>query len=225
MRVLVLCHVGRRHVHPHRAVRRRPLTGSPQNRDMSRRGEGLLGYWTVLFVRALVEHPAGYEPLLAHSRRGHCGLRCNTALSASGKMIGFGAAVPQPARSHAYASPTPSLGSTQGLLLARAGSPLARQDSHLLDDRQSFMKASHPPIPFDQPCLVALFFLSPHCRWPISRRRISIFIATHHSVYDFAFVVEPADLIMPEADVVTHWRRSALWQALQRPLGKRVKVI
>ena len=75
-------------------------------------------------------------------------------------MIGFGAAVPQPARSHAYASQTPSLGSAQGLLLARAGSPLARQDSHLLDDRQSFMEASHPPIPFDQPCLGALNFLS-----------------------------------------------------------------
>jgi hypothetical protein len=42
------------------------------------------------------------------------------------------------------------------------GSPLARQDAHLLDDRQSFMEASHPPIPFDQPCLVALFFLSSH---------------------------------------------------------------
>jgi len=75
-------------------------------------------------------------------------------------MIGFGAAVPQPARSHAYASQTPSLGSAQGLLLTRVGSPLARQDSHLLDDRQSFMEASHPPFPFDQPCLVARTCLS-----------------------------------------------------------------
>lgn len=33
---------------------------------LSRRGEGLPGYWTVLFVRALVEHPAGYDSLLAH---------------------------------------------------------------------------------------------------------------------------------------------------------------
>jgi hypothetical protein len=31
---------------------------------------------------------------------------------------------------------------------------------HPLDDEQSFMKASPPPIPFDQPCLVALNFLS-----------------------------------------------------------------
>jgi hypothetical protein len=32
---------------------------------------------------------------------------------------------------------------------------------HPLDDAQSFMKASPPPIPFDQPCLVALICLSP----------------------------------------------------------------
>jgi hypothetical protein len=37
---------------------------------------------------------------------------------------------------------------------------LAGQDSHLLDDKQSFMKASHPPIPFDPQGLVALNFLS-----------------------------------------------------------------
>jgi hypothetical protein len=30
---------------------------------------------------------------------------------------------------------------------------------HPLDDEQSFLKASPPPIPFDQPCLVALNFL------------------------------------------------------------------
>ena len=38
--------------------------GSPALRktgDGSRRGEGLPGYWTVLFVRAMVEHPAGYR--------------------------------------------------------------------------------------------------------------------------------------------------------------------
>src|SRR5215475_3320856 len=60
--------------------------------------------------------------------------RDHPALSASGKTIGFGAAVPRPARSHAYASPSPSLGSAPGLLPARAGSPLAGQVSHLLDD-------------------------------------------------------------------------------------------
>ena len=72
------------------------------------------------------------------------------------KDIGFGAAVPRPARSSAYASPAVSPRPAQGWLPARAGSPLAGQDSHLLDDKQSFMKASHPPIPFDPQGLVAL---------------------------------------------------------------------
>ena len=74
--------------------------------------------------------------------------------------IGFGAAFPWPACSRAYASPTPFLRPSQGSLPAWAGSPLARRALHPLDDAQSFMKASPPPIPFDQPCLVALFYLS-----------------------------------------------------------------
>src|SRR6266478_7699580 len=72
--------------------------------------------------------------------------------------IGFGAAVPRPARSSAYASPAVSPRPAQGWLPAWAGSPLAGQDSHLLDDTQSFMKASPPPIPFDPQGLVALGF-------------------------------------------------------------------
>jgi hypothetical protein len=68
MRTLVLCLLGRRHVRPPRAVRRRRVTGSPHNRGVSRRGEGLPGYGAVLFVRAMVEHPAGYHPLLAQKK-------------------------------------------------------------------------------------------------------------------------------------------------------------
>jgi len=60
---------GRRHVRPPRAGRRRRGTGSPARRDGSRRGEGLPGYGTVLFVRALVEHPAGDPSLLAQKIR------------------------------------------------------------------------------------------------------------------------------------------------------------
>jgi hypothetical protein len=33
---------------------------------LSRRSEGLPGSWAVLFLRAVVVHPAGYDPLLAH---------------------------------------------------------------------------------------------------------------------------------------------------------------
>jgi hypothetical protein len=48
----------------------------------------------------------------------------------------------------------------QAWLPARAGSPLAGRDLHPLDNERSFMKSSHPPIPFDQQGLVALNFLS-----------------------------------------------------------------
>ena len=77
-----------------RVVRRRRVTGSPQDRDMSRRGEGLPGYGAVLFVRAMVEHPAGYGPLLAHNTERPLWPSSNSAPWASGKVIGFGAACP-----------------------------------------------------------------------------------------------------------------------------------
>jgi hypothetical protein len=74
--------------------------------------------------------------------------------------IGFGAAFPWPTCSPAYASPAVSPRPAQGWLPARAGSPLAGRDSHPLDNEQSFMEVSHPPIPFDPQGLVALKFLS-----------------------------------------------------------------
>ena len=70
------------------------------------------------------------------------------------------AAFPWPTCSHADASPAVFPRQAQGLLPARAGSPLAGQDAHLLDDTQSFMETSHPPIPFDPQGLVALIYLS-----------------------------------------------------------------
>jgi hypothetical protein len=144
-----------------RAVRRRRVTGSPLHRNSSRRGEGLPGYGTVLFVRALVEHPAGYGPLLALFTQGALiAFDENPALSASGKTRGFGAAVPRPARSHAYASQNLFPRTAQGWLPARAGSPLAGQDSHLLDDTRGFVVASHLPVPLDPQGLVALNVLS-----------------------------------------------------------------
>ena len=60
----------------------------------ARRGESLPGYWTVLFVRAMVEHPAGYDPLLAHDTEKSLLPSSNSAPWASGKVIGFGAAWP-----------------------------------------------------------------------------------------------------------------------------------
>jgi hypothetical protein len=110
----------------------------------------------------MVEHPAGYK---APPRPGKLDAGVVVAfdeiqLSRHPGSIGFGAAVPRPARLHAYASPIPFLESAQGLLPAWAGSPLAGRVSHPLDGTQSFMKASPPPIPFDQQSLVALDLLS-----------------------------------------------------------------
>src|SRR5262249_13311716 len=77
-----------------RVVRRRRVTGSPQDRNVSRRGEGLPGYGAVLFVRAMVEHPAGYGPLLAHTTEKPLLPSGKSGPWASGKVIGFGAACP-----------------------------------------------------------------------------------------------------------------------------------
>ena len=94
------------------------------------------------------------------SRRGWLLPSGKTGLSASGKARGFGAAFPWPTRSRAYASPALFRRLSQGSLPTWAGSPLVGRDLHPLDDTQSFMKASPPPIPFDQQSLVALNFLS-----------------------------------------------------------------
>src|SRR5262249_43683781 len=110
----------------------------------------------------MVEPPAGYQapPRPRKLAAGVVVAFDEIQLSRHPGSIGFGAAVPRPARLHAYASPIPFLESAQGLLPAWAGSPLAGRVSHPLDGKQSFMKASPPPIPFDQQSLVALNFLS-----------------------------------------------------------------
>ena len=77
-----------------RVVRRRRVTGSPPDRNVSRRSEGLPGYGAVLFVRAMVEHPAGYVPLLAHLTERLLWPSGKSGPWASGKEIGFGAACP-----------------------------------------------------------------------------------------------------------------------------------
>jgi hypothetical protein len=103
-------------------------------------------------------------PDMVHSspttRRSPCCLQVNQDPGPPGRLEVAGPPAPWPTRSPAYASPRPVLTPAQGWLPARAGSPLAGQDSHLLDDTQSFMKALHPPVPIDPHCLVALICLS-----------------------------------------------------------------
>lgn len=140
----------------------------------SRRGEDLPGYWTVLFMRAVVEHPAGYNPSLplllfeeihgrvvvAFRRKRTLGIR---------DVIAFEAAVPRLTSSRAYASPASFPRPSPGSLPARAGSPLAGRDSHPLDDTSKFHGViAIPPFPFDQQSLVALFALRSTLRQPAS---------------------------------------------------------
>ena len=53
------------------------IAGKPISNDRAPvfRNVGLPGYWAVLFLRAVVVHPAGCDLLLAHYRSSRCGLR------------------------------------------------------------------------------------------------------------------------------------------------------
>ncbi len=119
-----------------------------------RRDEGLPGAWAVLFVRAVVQDPAECNALLTHLGGTCRGLQASQNPGHPGCDVS-GADSPRLTRSRAYASTTPSPRPLQGSLPTRAGSPLAGRASHPLDDLRSFKEASHPPFPFDQPCLVA----------------------------------------------------------------------
>ena len=54
----------------------------------------------------------------------------------------FEATQPRPTCSRTYASPTASPRPSQGSLSAQAGSPLAEQVSHPLEDERSFMESA-----------------------------------------------------------------------------------
>jgi hypothetical protein len=160
MRALVLCPWGADDT----CARHVPCVGdgSPALRSTgvsSRRGEGLPGYGAILFVRAMVEHPAGYVPLLAHVAQRTLWPSGKSAPWASGKVIGFGAACPM---AHTFAclriagvisGPGARLATgSGGLTLGRAGfAPAGR--------RTKFHEGLVSSLPFDQHCLVALIFL------------------------------------------------------------------
>ena len=123
---------------------------------LPRRNEGLPGSWAVLFVRAVVEDPAGCRPPLAlggevryclqvNQYPGHPGFNFFRGCMAHGPHV----RAPTHRRVH-YRAPS------QGSLPTRAGSPLVGRVSHPLDDLRSFMKSSHTSILLDQPFLVAL---------------------------------------------------------------------
>jgi len=89
-----------------RGARRRRirLSASP---GFSRKSEGLPGYWIVLFVRAVVLHPAGYMPPLAHGAGRHVFAFRQFRTLGIRDEIDFEALPPRPTRSSASASPIP----------------------------------------------------------------------------------------------------------------------
>ncbi len=115
---------------------------------VSRRGKDLPGYWAVLFLRAVVQHPAGCDPpspqLLFEKVCGEIALAFRKFRPLGiRKDIVFEATYPRPTCSCAYASPISLPKPSQGSLPARAGSPLAGRDSHPLDDERNFKETSH----------------------------------------------------------------------------------
>jgi hypothetical protein len=130
------------------------VTGFSVAPDLVEENEGLPGAWAVLFLRAVVQDPAGCETLLAHLTERSPSPSGITNPSAPG-ISNFSRLIPT-AHTLAYLRFAARV-TTNGARLATgwAGSPLAGQVLHPLDDKRSFMVASHPPFPFDQPCLVA----------------------------------------------------------------------
>ena len=61
-------------------ARRRLITGSPQSPVVTRRSEGLPGFWAILFKRAVVVDPAGCGSLLAHGATTAVAFRLREAL-------------------------------------------------------------------------------------------------------------------------------------------------
>ncbi len=94
-------------------------------------------------MRAVVQHPAGYDPslplLLFEKIYGEpvVAFRENRTLGIRIDRV-FEAATPRLTRSRAYASPASLPRPSQGSLPARVGSPLAGRVSHPLDDESKF---------------------------------------------------------------------------------------
>jgi hypothetical protein len=119
----------------------------PVDRIHSRRDKGLPGSRAVLFVRAVVQHPAGRTapspgPLFEEIHGdGAIAFTENRTLGIRNEIV-FEATYPRLTRSRAYASPIPFPRPSQGSLPARAGSPLTGRVSHPLDDERNFMESS-----------------------------------------------------------------------------------
>ncbi len=145
---------------------RRWITGSPSLRLRPRKGKGLPGYWTVLFLRAVVQHPAGYgssSPLLLFEKiygeaaiafrkfrplgiRNEYSFRDHLPTARTLAYLRFASLVAETVARLATGS--------GGLTLRRAGFAPAGQKTKFHG------VIAYPPIPIDQQSLVALNCLS-----------------------------------------------------------------
>ena len=141
------------------------MTGSPSDRNLPRKDKDLPGYWAVLFVRAVVQHPAGYEPssplLLFEKIHGEAAIAF-----AQDRTLGIRDGYSF--RGHDPTAHTLAClrfagtvtGAVARLATGSGGLTLAGRVSHPLDDESKFHGViASPPIPIDQQSLVALFFL------------------------------------------------------------------
>ena len=143
-----------------RAARRSLITGSPPLRNLPRRNVGLPGAWIVLFLRAVVVHPAGCGRPSALLRRDRRRLRVIRHPRPPGRHR-FRGRIPT-AHTLAYLRIAGRVcASGARLATGWAGSPFAGRGSHPLDDEPNFMKSSHPSFLSDPPCLVAPNYLRP----------------------------------------------------------------
>ena len=135
--------------------RRHFYPGSPLAGSVPRRDKGIPGAWAILFVRAVVDDPAGCDHPSPALGAVAVAFRLFNTLGTR-NADSFRGYLPT-AHTLTYLRFAESV-TVSGARLAtdRAGSPLAERVSHPLDDKQGFMKSSHTPILLDQPCLVAL---------------------------------------------------------------------
>jgi hypothetical protein len=116
--------------------------------DYPWKDKDLPGYRAILFVRAVMQHPAGLDPSLPLplferiNGEAVIAFAKNRTLGIRNDVV-FGATYPRPTRSRAYASPASLPGPSPSSLPARAGSPLAGRDSHPLDNERNFKETSH----------------------------------------------------------------------------------
>jgi hypothetical protein len=141
------------------------MTGSPSNRILPRKDKDLPGYWAVLFVRAVMQHPAGHDlssPLLLFEK-----IYGEVAIAfAKNRTLGI-------RDGYSFRGHLPTAHTLVCLrfadLVTETVARLTTGSSGLTPRRAGFAPAGRqtkfhgviapPPIPIDQQSLVALKFL------------------------------------------------------------------